>query len=145
MANPQGTAGSADTASGGGATGMPAAMAASSLADARGENWALPNLAQGSIAIARPVLVRCEAQRIVLEAEKGTADTNQEFAYQEAMTSAISPFVEAIWVRIESWGLAGPGAYWKPVLRVSVPAECDGQYANLVRLLERSGLAIERR
>jgi hypothetical protein len=41
--------------------------------------------------------------------------------------------------------MAGPGAYWKPVLVVDVAPDGEARYAELVELLRGSGIALERR
>jgi hypothetical protein len=52
--------------------------------------------------------------------------------------------VEVIWQRIDSWGIAGQGSFWKPQLRVVTQAGAENRYAQLQGLLKNSGLVVER-
>jgi hypothetical protein len=115
------------------------------LAASQGENWALPNSADGSIGMSRPVVVLCEPTRLVLPPASGDGGPPEEFAFAESIQAAIPPFVDALWRRIDSWGTAGYGAYWKPTLQVAVDPNAEDVYQLFVRLMESSGLQIERR
>ena len=119
---------------------------ATSIAATRGANWALPNVAGHSIAISRPVAVECSGNGLLLEAESAAVQAVKAFAFEGNTRSAIQPFVNALWNRIESWGVAGPSAYWKPILKVNVrdPAG-EVRFADLSRLLQGSGLEVQRR
>ncbi|HEY6563329.1 MAG TPA: hypothetical protein VIY86_02430, partial [Pirellulaceae bacterium] len=134
-----------------GARGGPGGPAASgslssfgaSLAATRGENWALPNSADGSIGMARPVRVRCERGQLILLPERGTSEVPQAFPFQTSLESAVPAFVDALWKRIDAWGVAGPAAYWKPILKVEAAPDCQTLLEELTALLDRSGLIIE--
>jgi hypothetical protein len=54
-------------------------------------------------------------------------------------------FVSSIWKRVESWGIAGPRAYWKPVLSVDVAQGGEQTFAEMQVLLRDSGLDVQRR
>ena len=56
---------------------------------------------------------------------------------------AVAPLVAEVWEKIDSWGFAGTGGYWKPELKLNVlPGGL--QRANDLRvLLHGSGLDID--
>jgi len=51
--------------------------------------------------------------------------------------------VEEIWNRIDSWGIAGQGSYWKPQLSIKVQPGGQQRYAMLEQMLRNSGLVIQ--
>jgi hypothetical protein len=116
-----------------------------SLAETRGENWALPNSANGSIGMTRPVLVHCESGRLTLLADSAAKAPARSFEFKGSPEDVLPAFVDALWLRIESWGVAGPGAYWKPILKLKVQPGAEIVYQQITQLLDRSGLSVERR
>ncbi len=46
---------------------------------------------------------------------------------------------------MESWGIAGRGMYWRPVLTVHVRAGGEQRFDDLSNLLEDSGLSVQRK
>ena len=52
---------------------------------------------------------------------------------------------KAITDRVSGWGIALGGGYWKPELVVDVAPGADARYGQLERLLEGSGLNVQRR
>jgi hypothetical protein len=58
---------------------------------------------------------------------------------------SIDAFVSAVWERIDSWGIAGKGMYWQPVLNVRVAPGAEGRFTDLNVLLENSGLEVARK
>jgi hypothetical protein len=115
---------------------------ASSLAQTHGPNWALPNAADGAIGITRPVLVTCAPAELIVHPEAGAAERPRRIPFDGPTQTAIQPFVSVLWERIESWGIAGPGVYWKPILKVTVAPGGDARFAEMRSLLDDSGLEI---
>ncbi len=111
--------------------------------DRRGEDWALRDSARGSVGISRPIRVACYADRLVVISDRGPAD-NRTVPLGKSTGSSIDTFVSAIWEQMEAWGMAGRGMYWRPVLQVSVAPDAQQRFADLARLLDGSGLAVER-
>lgn len=117
-----------------------------SIAATRGENWALPNIAGNSLAISRSVLVTCTPSALLLEPEIGVTKPPEAFPFEGTTRTAIQPFVNALWREIENWGVAGPGAYWRPTLKIAIAeSAAESRFADLAKLLEGSGLIVERR
>jgi hypothetical protein len=116
-----------------------------SLARTRGRNWALPNAADGAIGISRPINVVCTPQSLRINPELGVAAASQDISFSSSTQAAVQPFVSAIWQRIESWGIAGPGVYWKPLVQVAVQPGAEQRFDHLQALLQGSGLELIRR
>jgi hypothetical protein len=115
-----------------------------SSVDRRGEDWALRDTARGSVGITRPIRVECYANRLVVISDRGPAN-NRVVPLGKSTESSIDTFISATWGQMESWGMAGRGMYWRPVLQVSVAPDAQQRFAELARLLEGSGLAVERK
>ncbi len=118
---------------------------AESLSRSRGSNWALPNATPTSTGFTRPISVACYPDRLVLMPERGTSEYPMVVTLTGPMRGEIDQFVSTIWKRMESWGIAGPRSYWKPVLSVDVAPGADGRYAELESLLRGSGLDVQRK
>jgi hypothetical protein len=116
-----------------------------SFAAARGRDWGLKDATQGATPYTRPITVQCFSDRLVLAPERGTDQQPVVIPLQGATRTAIDPFVQAIWKRMDRWGLAGNRAYWKPVLRVEVAPDAERRFEDLQKLLDESGLVIERK
>ena len=114
---------------------------ASSLANSRGSNWALPAQTTGARAYVRPIRLICEADKIHVVSQKKITATIPLHAQTIA---SIDPLVSEIWKTIEVWGLAGRQAYWKPELRFSVARGAERRFKELRILLDDSGLLVEK-
>ena len=149
-----GTSGGGGSSSSGAASGAPGAGRPSfgadpftdsrSLARSRGRDWALPDAVAEAVGIKRPIRVICDPSRLVVVPERGTKDQLAVFKHEGSLQAVIDPFVNSIRARLKSWGIAGRGIYWKPVLQVEVSDGAQGRYDQLVRLLENSGIQVTR-
>jgi hypothetical protein len=115
-----------------------------SLAGSRGSNWALPDAVPDAVAIRRPMRVICNQHRLTLAPDKGSKDRLQVFTHNGDLPAVMDPFIDAVRERMQSWGLAGRGAYWQPVLHVYVGDGADTRYEQMLRLLENSGVQVTR-
>lgn len=61
------------------------------------------------------------------------------------MDQAIDQLVEQVQERIESWGIAVAGGYWKPVLNVEVAPGAEPQFQELQTVLRDSGIDLIRK
>ena len=57
-------------------------------------------------------------------------------------SEAIQELVSAIWTRMDSWGVAGVGGYWKPELNVVVMPGAQSRLIEVQRLLSHSGIEV---
>jgi len=112
------------------------------LRSLRGRNWALPDATDKAIPITRPIAVHCYPDRLVLA--PGTPQ-QKEIPFRSKTLDSLDELVGAVWEHIDSWGIAGRGMYWRPVLSVQVAPGAEERFHDLQRLLEDSGLLIEQR
>jgi hypothetical protein len=112
-----------------------------SLAQSRGENWALPSKTAGATAYVRPIRVICGPSEIEVHSVLGA---EAMISTKDGIEAAVDPLVNAIWQQIESWGVAGGGSYWKPELRVSVISGGELNFEKLRGLLDSSGVALRK-
>ncbi|MEZ6115767.1 MAG: hypothetical protein R3C28_04240 [Pirellulaceae bacterium] len=125
-------------------TGMMGAQPAS-LAKSRGSNWGLPNRSQGATGITRPISVILSSDHLYLLPESGSREKVEPYPFQESVQESVDPLVASVWERMRSWGVAGQSMYWKPVLSVDVQPNAESEFAQLVSLLENSGIVVQRK
>ncbi len=104
-------------------------------------DWALPEAGPKSTGIVRPIRVELYADRMIV----GTGTAAKTIALPARTAAVTDELVAALWAQMDSWGIAGKSAHWRPVLAVEVAPGADGRYADLTRMLEGSGVAVERR
>ncbi len=115
-----------------------------SLASTRGENWGLPQSAPRSVAATRPILIHCYGDRLVVVPEVRGRRPRQIVLKSETQ-DAMDELISAVWDHMESWGKAGRGLYWRPVLTVEVKPGGEGRFAEMQALMAGSGVDIEKR
>jgi hypothetical protein len=117
---------------------------AKSLASKRGQDWALPDAAHGSVPVTRPIRVECRSDRLIIVPEAGLAGGKTVPLGIRTDTST-EAFISAVWEHMETWGIAGRGMYWRPILNVYVAPDAEQRFADLQMLLEGSGLKVVRK
>jgi hypothetical protein len=105
----------------------------------------LPGASASASSITRAVGVECHADRLVIGVRGDRATRIDSLPLRGPLIHQLDEVLAMIHRRTESWGMAGPGAYWKPVLVVDVAPDGEARYAELVELLRGSGIALERR
>ncbi len=109
----------------------------------RGDQWALPASTANAIAYRRPIQVLCYPDRFVIEDGNNSNHNAITVSIDRSVDDSLEHFVHSIWSVIEHWGIAGPGGYWKPVLRINLKAGGEANYRRLAKLLSNSGLEME--
>jgi hypothetical protein len=61
------------------------------------------------------------------------------------MRDEIDKLIPAIWKRMDGWGIAGAGMYWKPILSVQVRPGAESRFREFVALMKNSGLVVQRK
>ena len=122
----------------------PSSKRAKSLASKRGADWGLRDAGRGATGITRSIRVECYADRLVVVSERGPA-ANKVIPFGWRTASAVDPLISTVWEQMESWGIAGRGMYWRPVLQVYVAPDADRRFADLSTLLNGSGVTLERK
>jgi len=115
-----------------------------SLASKRGRDWALPDAANGSVPITRPIRVECRSDQLLIVPEAGLSGVKAISLGARTETST-QAFISAVWDHMETWGIAGRGMYWRPVLNVYVAPGAEQRFADLQMLLDGSGLKVVRK
>ncbi|WP_347245310.1 hypothetical protein [Thermogutta sp.] len=113
------------------------------LADRHGQGWALLPHDRGMIPVTRPIKIECFPDRFVLVPDNPLMAT-RVFLLDNGPEIAVEEMVKTVKEYIASWGMAGRGMYWRPILRVHVVPGAEKQFDMLQQLLAGSGLLIER-
>jgi len=135
--NGSGAAGS--TSSSGGSGG---GSAQASIASQQGKDWALPEESRHAVPIARPVVVECRADKLVVHAEGATSKVVKEIPMRGATIDSVNELVGTVSEQAATWGPAGRGMYWQPSLSMQVAPGGEARYADLQKLMENSGLDV---
>jgi len=114
-----------------------------SLAKDRGRDWGLRDASRSAIAMTRPIRVHCWSDHLVLLSEQGWAD--KTIPFEGRTEKAIDKFIHAVWEHMDTWGIAGRGMYWRPILEVYIAPGGEDRFAEFKALLEGSGLNVERK
>lgn len=115
-----------------------------SLAEKRGADWGLRDAARGSVGVTRPIRIECYADRLVIVSERNPA-ANRVIPLGPRTGSSIDTFISGVWEHMETWGIAGRGMFWRPVLQVHVAAGAEQRFIDLSELLDGSGLTVVRK
>jgi hypothetical protein len=115
-----------------------------SLVERRGVDWALRDAARGSVGVTRPIRVECLPDQLIILSDNQSA-SNIAIPLGPRTLSSIDTFIAGVWERMGSWGMAGRGMYWKPLLQVHVGPGGEQRFADLTALLDGSGIAVERK
>ena len=116
----------------------------SPLADKRGRNWGLPQANNSATGIVRPMRLAVLPDRLIILPDLDERRAPEVVMVRGDMVEEIDEFVSKVWDRIEQWGMAVAGGYWKPVLHVTVAQGADERFRELQGLLEGSGLEVRR-
>jgi hypothetical protein len=117
------------------------------IADSKGTNWATgrPNLK--SMAIRRPIPVVVRENKMILQPtsnNKRSIDSQaQEISLDQSVHDISENFAAAVKDRIEDWGLAGSGMYWKPVLELTIEPNAEMTASRIAHLLRDSGVEVQ--
>lgn len=134
------------------ASGMPAlpnltlGQQPKSIAEETGEqNWANPAANHYSFPVTRPIKVVCDADHLTVLPEGRTRRGYKVIELNEQTEDGVRELVESVWDRVETWGAAGRGMYWRPELLMEVEPGGERRYAELKSLLADSGLDVRGR
>ncbi len=75
-------------------------------------------------------------------ARRGLEATGQEISLDQPIHDISDNFAAAVRDRIEEWGLAGSGMYWRPVLELNVEPDATMTATRIVHLLKNSGVEV---
>ena len=115
---------------------------AGSMAEHRGKNWAVPTEMRRVAPVTRPVMIRCSQSSLVILADDGSGKQVRAVPLGERTEDAVDDLLTGVWDHITSWGLAGHGMYWHPVLVLDTTADGQARAADLKRLMASSGIDV---
>ncbi len=119
----------------------------SSIAESRGSDWAVQQTTRGAVPIRRPIQVVVRKNQMALlpgrHATRGTEATGVLISLDQPLDRVSNEFVAALKVRIDEWGLAGNGLYWRPVLELHVGPDAGRTASKLMQLLKNSGVEVQ--
>jgi len=111
-------------------------------AKSKHRNWAIREDTRAAVPITRPIQVECRGNQFTVISERGDILRNQTIVMNGPTTEALEPLVAAVWERVNAWGIAGTGMYWRPVLVVNIAPDGRSRYDDLAGLLADSGLEV---
>ncbi|MEM7475191.1 MAG: hypothetical protein AAF483_09385 [Planctomycetota bacterium] len=115
------------------------------VAATRGRNWAWRDGPRTQTPVVRNLYLHCFDDRWVLLPENGDLKQATTVLFAGTPEDRAVVLAKAVMKRVDEWGLALLGGYWKPVLVVDVAPKAAWRYNQLVRLLEGSGIEIRKR
>lgn len=95
--------------------------------------------------ITRPILVDCYPDRLVILPDPGSDTKPLTIPLSGAMRQSLEPIAAALRKRMEGWGIAVVGGYWKPVLKIKVNQDADSRFEELRKLMEQNGIDVQRK
>ena len=104
-----------------------------------GSDWTRQNI-RGT-AVERTIRIRCQEDRWVIQPEPGQQGTKTIFL-RKGLVQARTDLAKALQGRVDSWGMALAGGYWKPKVVVDVDPNAENRYEQLQRVLQGSGMEI---
>lgn len=114
------------------------------VARRKGRNWAWNEGPPNRTPVVRSIRVVCYPDRWVVMPDGMSKNqisipiTNQPQVAAETLARAVSD-------RVESWGFALSGGYWRPEIHADVAPNAQNRFEQMVRLFEGSGLTVTRR
>jgi hypothetical protein len=115
-----------------------------SVASERGRDWGLPGASQNSTPISRPIVVRCEENRLtIVPDDNRSLPRHIKLGYRTE--DSVDALVSGVWDHMKGWGLAGRGMYWRPSLVMEVEPNAVARFGELQALLADSGLDVQMR
>ncbi|HXT61291.1 MAG TPA: hypothetical protein VN699_21800 [Pirellulales bacterium] len=117
-----------------------------SIASKRGEkNWANPAANRSSFPVTRPIKIVCDADHLTLLPEGRSRRGFKVIELGEHSEDGVRELVTSVWDRIDTWGVAGQGMYWRPELIMEVEPGGERRFNELKSLMADSGLDVRGR
>ncbi len=117
-----------------------------SIAESRGSDWAVQKAMRSAIPVRRTIRVVVRQNQLALLPSRHAADgaeaAGTAISLDQSPDRISEEFVAALKTRIDEWGLAGNGLYWRPVLELYVGPDAGETAARLNHLLRDSGVEV---
>lgn len=116
-------------------------QSAQPVAAKRGRDWAWSRGPVTQTPVVRTIRLQVLPEGWIVQGETRSKDV--AIPYNGSPQSRAEQLAATIADRVESWGLALAGGYWKPILEVEVDPAVSWRFDQLRQLLEGSGLEVK--
>ncbi|MBL9125745.1 MAG: hypothetical protein JNG90_19045 [Planctomycetaceae bacterium] len=106
----------------------------------QGENWALPESPPSSVPLSRPIRVQCREDRLTVFGERGGRAPTRVIELGPDTGASVDEFVAAVREQMDTWGIAGDGFYWHPIVKLETVGNGAARASELKALMAGSGL-----
>jgi hypothetical protein len=116
------------------------------LAKSRGNDWALRRKGARAVPVRRSIQIYVGKDHLSIasdEWQRHGRSAGKTISLKRDTVASIDELVDAVHDQIESWGMAGDGLYWRPVLSLHVSPDGSRRADDLRRLLKNSGLELQ--
>lgn len=116
------------------------------VASRRGRGWAWSQGPRTQTPVGRSIRMLCLQDRWIILPDSGKANDPAAItiAFDSTPQQRAEKLARVVAERVDSWGLALTGGYWKPILLVDVGPDAEWRFNQLQQLLEASGLEVQR-
>ncbi len=122
-----------------------ASESATPVAARKGRGWAWSQGPPSQTSVARTIRMQCLEDRWVILADSGrSTDPNITITYEDTPQARAEKLAKVVADRVDQWGIALTGGYWKPSLEVEVAPGAEWRFSQLQQLLSGSGLEVQR-
>lgn len=111
----------------------------------RERNWANPDASTSNVPIERRIHIICDAEHLTIMPEGRGARGMKVIKLGTHTEDSLDELVSAVWDKIDSWGTAGRGMYWRPKLQMVIEPGGQRRYTELQALLVDSGFDVHGR
>ncbi len=114
----------------------------------RGQDWALDRKKPNAVPIRRTIQFIVRNDHIAILPDDATDEAvpgAKRIAIEGDTVQSLDRIVAAVRERTDSWGMAGDGLFWRPVLILIVGPNGQRRAEDLTRLLKNSGLELQTR
>lgn len=112
------------------------------VASQRGAGWAWSPGRNSRTAVVRAIRLQCYDDRWELLADRGMKQNPISIEYRGTPEQRAEELARQIQRRVDSWGIALAGGYWKPALIVELRTRTTWRFAELERLMQDSGIEV---
>jgi hypothetical protein len=95
--------------------------------------------------VVRAIRMQCHEDRWIVLADSGhNREQPITILFDDTPQSRAEKLAKIVADRVDQWGLALTGGYWKPILEVEVATGAEWRFTQLQQLLASSGLEVQR-
>ena len=117
-----------------------------SIAEQKGQkNWANPAANHAAFPVTRPIKIVCDADHLTMLPEGRTRRGYKVIEFGQSDEENARELAASVWDRIDTWGEAGQGMYWRPELIMEVEPGAEERFNALKNLMADSGLDVHGR